>query len=235
MDIEKMSRREMEKKDEERIGLTPDEIDDRRDEYAKYRNEYDKKLDDRIATLEDQTVTDELTGLANRRGFVNELENAMKSMRQSLNLRPEERRSREQMAPALEHFSLLFIDLDNFKRVNDILGHDAGDKALIRFAEILKSSVRKGSVEARFGGDEFVVFLPRTNEAEAVTVAENILKNMENDLEFNKFDVSASIGVRHINTSNLTEEMTPKSLTDEADMQQLIAKQSGKSKVEVHR
>lgn len=218
----------MEKKDEESRGITAEEKEDYIDERTAYRNEYDEKL-------EKQITSDELTGLANRQGFVNELKSAMESMRRSRSLHSEERRSREQVASVLEEFSLLFIDLDNFKRVNDALGHDAGDRALIRFAEILKNSVRKGSVGARFHGDEFAVFLPRTNEAEAVAVAENVLKNMENDSELKKFGVSASIGVRHIDKSDLTEEITPKTLTDEADMQQLIAKQSGKGKVEVHR
>lgn len=227
--MEKAARREMEKEGEESRGITAEEKEDYVDERTAYRNEYDKKL-------EEQVTSDELTGLVNRRGFMNELEKTLKSMRQSLNPRFEERRSKGQPAQiVLDEFSLLFIDLDNFKRVNDALGHDAGDKALIRFAEILKSSVRKGSIEARFHGDEFAVFLPRTGEAEAVMVAENLLKNMENDTELKKFGVSASIGVRHIDTSNLTEDIKPETLAGEADMQQLIAKQSGKGKVEVHR
>lgn len=194
-------------------------------ERSKYLLEHIKKQDKQI-------VTDELTGLANRRGFVNELGKALESIQQSFNPRSE-RRAKGQ--PALEEFSLLYIDLDNFKRVNDALGHAAGDDALRRVAEILKSSVRKGSVEARFHGDEFAVFLPRTGEEEAETVAGNVLKNLENDTELKKFGVSASIGVRHIGKSDLTEQMTPELLTDEADMQQVKAKQGGKGKIEVHR
>jgi len=225
MNLDKALRRGMEKKDEERRGITAEEKEDYIDERTAYRNEYDK-------ALEGQITTDDLTGLTNRRGFVNELGKAMESMRQSFYPRSE-RRSKEQSA--LEEFSLLFIDLDNFKRVNDTLGHAAGDDALKRVTEILKISVRKGSVEARFHGDEFAVFLPRTGEAEAETVAGNILKNLENDPELKKFGVGASIGVRHIGKSNLTEQMTPESLTDEADMQQLKAKQGGKGRVEVYK
>lgn len=218
----------MEKKDEERHGITAEEKEDYTDERTAYRNEYDRKL-------EEQITTDELTELANRRGLMNELEKAIESMRQPLDARFEERRSKEPEVPALEEFSLLFIDLDNFKRVNDALGHDAGDKALVRFAEILRDSVRKGSVGARFHGDEFAVFLPRTSEAEAVVVAENMLKNLESDPELNKFGISASIGVRHVDSADLAGGVTAKSLTDEADMQQLIAKQGGKGKIEVHK
>lgn len=229
MESEKAFRRQIEKEDEARVGITTeDEREDYRDERTAYRNEYDEKL-------EKQITTDELTGLVNHHGFMNGLERTLESMRQSRSPRSEERRSKEQMAPPLDEFSLLFIDLDNFKCVNDALGHDAGDNALIRFAEILRSSVRSGSLKARFHGDEFAVFLPRTSEAEAVIVAENVLKNLETDTELNKFGVSASIGVRHIDTSDLTEEMTPKTLVGEADMQQLIAKQGGKGKIEVHK
>lgn len=223
MSIDKVIRRGIEKGDEERWGITTEEKEDYIDERTAYRNIYDKEL-------ESQITTDELTGLANRRGFVNELGKALESMQLSFNLHSE-RRLKEQ--PALEELSLLFIDIDNFKRVNDALGHAAGDDALIKVAEILKGSVRKGAVEARFHGDEFAIFLPRTDEREAETVARNILKNLESDPELQKFGISASIGVRHIGRSDLTEQVTAESLTDEADMLQVKAKQSGKGRVEV--
>jgi len=225
MDIEKAARREREKKDEEQYGIGAEEREDYIDERTEYRNAYDE-------AIERQITTDDLTGLANRRGFVKELGNALESMRRSIDPR-DERRAKE--LPALEEFSLLFVDLDNFKRVNDALGHTAGDDALKRVTETLKNSVRKGSMTARFHGDEFAVFLPRTKEGEAETVARNVLKNLEDDPELKKFGVSASIGVRYINKSDLTEQVTPESLTDEADMQQVKAKQGGKGKIEVHR
>lgn len=223
MSMERSARRKIEKEDEARQGITDEEKEDYIDERTAYRNEYDKEL-------ESQITTDELTKLANRRGFVSELERALQSMRQSL--QGSERRSKEQSA--LDEFSLLFIDLDNFKRVNDALGHAAGDSALIKVAGILRSSVRKGSVVARFHGDEFAIFLPRTNEGEAEKVAENILRNLGNDPELEKFGVSASIGARHIGKSDLTEQITAELLTDEADMLQVKAKQSGKGRIEVY-
>jgi len=225
MDIEKIVRREREKKDEKQYGIEAEERENYIDERTEYRNAYDE-------AIEIQITTDELTGLANRRGFVKELGNALESMRRSFNPH-DERRAKE--PSALAEFSLLFIDLDNFKRVNDALGHTAGDDALKRVAETLRDSVRKGSMAARFHGDEFAVFLPRTNEGEAETVAENVLKNLEDDPELKKFGVSASIGIRHVNKADLTEQVTPESLTDEADMQQVRAKQGGKGKIEVHR
>ncbi|MEK7156961.1 MAG: GGDEF domain-containing protein, partial [Patescibacteria group bacterium] len=102
MSVEKAAHREMEKKDAESRGITAEEKEDYIDERTAYRNEYDEKL-------EKQITTDELTGLANRQGFVNELEKALVSMHQPRSPLSEERRSKEQVAPALEEFSLLFI------------------------------------------------------------------------------------------------------------------------------
>lgn len=79
-------------------------------------------------------------------------------------------------------FSLLMIDLDNFKAVNDTYGHDFGDKFLVEIANLLEKSVRPGDIVARYGGDEFVILLPETDEKGAYTVAQRILKNAENYL-----------------------------------------------------
>jgi diguanylate cyclase (GGDEF)-like protein len=79
-------------------------------------------------------------------------------------------------------FSLLMIDLDNFKAVNDTYGHDFGDKFLVEIANLLEKSVRPGDIVARYGGDEFVILLPETDEEGAYTVAQRILKNAENYL-----------------------------------------------------
>lgn len=225
MSIDKAISRGIEKNDEELRGITDDEKGDYTDERTEYRNEYDK-------ALEAQIVTDALTGLANRRGFTNELERALKSVRQSGEKLYENQRSGEQMT--FEEFSLLAIDLDNFKRLNDARGHTAGDNALKRVADIVKKSVRQGDVAARFHGDEFAVFLPRANDTNAREIAVKILENLKGDTEFVEFGVGASIGVRHIDKSNLTELTSPETLITEADLQQMKAKQNGKGTVEIH-
>ena len=75
---------------------------------------------------------------------------------------------------------MIFIDIDYFKNYNDIYGHQKGDYVLKRVAEIIKLNIRDGDVAARYGGEEFAVILPDTTEEEALDVAENLRKEIEN-------------------------------------------------------
>ncbi|MDQ7056865.1 MAG: bifunctional diguanylate cyclase/phosphodiesterase [Persephonella sp.] len=77
-------------------------------------------------------------------------------------------------------FSMLVMDIDNFKIVNDTYGHEFGDKFLIKVANLFEKSIRPGDVVARYGGDEFVMLLPQTDENGAFTVAKRILENAGN-------------------------------------------------------
>jgi diguanylate cyclase (GGDEF)-like protein len=106
---------------------------------------------------EARSVTDDLTGLYNSR-YLN------------LVLRRESKRASRSGRP----LSLLFLDLDGFKQVNDTHGHLAGSKALVEAAAIIRGSARETDVAARFGGDEFSVILPDTGRDGAVSVAERI-------------------------------------------------------------
>ena len=109
--------------------------------------------------LEELSRTDELTQLFNRRAFSEEV---------GLRLRALRRASRKA--------SLLFIDLDNFKRVNDVHGHKRGDEALIFLAQLLTSTSRVGDIVARLGGDEFAMWLEDTDEAGASAKATSLLE-----------------------------------------------------------
>lgn len=221
MNLEKAVRRGIEKDDENKYGITAEEIEDYIDDRSEYRNEYDK-------VLEGQLIHDELTGLTNSKGFADNLEKALRAMRQSI----QPQRLNEQSA--LQEFSLLSIDLDNFKGVNDAFGHAAGDSALKRVADILTYSVREADVIARLHGDEFAVFLPRANEENARTVAGKILENLTSDAELQRFGIGASIGIRHIDKPSLTELVTSATLIRDADLQQITAKQAGKGRIETH-
>ncbi len=160
-------------------------------------------------TLQEQVITDELTGLANRNFFEKNLEQSLKTIRTRV-----ENHHRSSGEP-LRKLSVLFIDLDNFKQVNDTHGHSEGDKTLIKAAEILKDSVREGDVVARFGGDEFYVLLPRASEDDAVVVAEKIRANMEKSLRI-KRGVTTSIGVRSVDASNEDDAQTLIKQADDA-------------------
>ena len=128
------------------------------------------------------SVTDDLTGLYNSR-YLN------------LVLRRESKRASRSGRP----LSLLFLDLDGFKQVNDTHGHLAGSKALVEAAAIIRGSARETDVAARFGGDEFSVILPDTGRDGAVSVAERI-RDRINACQFLASDglsihLTASIGV----------------------------------------
>jgi diguanylate cyclase (GGDEF)-like protein len=102
-------------------------------------------------------ATDQLTGLANRRHFMEELERA---------LRQASRRG--------ERLSLLLLDLDDFKGINDRFGHPAGDELLARVGEVLDLERRAGDLSGRLGGEEFAVLLPATDAAGALQVGDRI-------------------------------------------------------------
>jgi diguanylate cyclase (GGDEF)-like protein len=133
--------------------------------------------------FEQLSVTDSLTGLYNRRFLKNRLEEEIsRSQRHGL------------------HLSVLFIDLDFFKRFNDVCGHLAGDFALKRTADIIKATLRDMDVVARYGGEEFCAVLPGTSKAEAMIVAERIRVEIECESFASEMDIplrriTASVGV----------------------------------------
>jgi len=111
----------------------------------------------RLEEAEALSVTDDLTRLYNSRFLTQALTREVKRARRS--------------GRAL---ALLFLDLDAFKRVNDERGHLAGSRALVEVGQVLRACTRESDILARFGGDEFAVVLPETDEAGALTVAERI-------------------------------------------------------------
>jgi diguanylate cyclase (GGDEF)-like protein len=131
-----------------------------------------------FAQMQQQALTDGLTGCYNRRSFELQLERDLHlatRMRQPL--------------------SLIMLDLDNFKHINDQAGHDAGDVALRMLADSLRSELRAVDTAARFGGDEFVVILPQANSEGALLVAERLRKRMTQIDVPNFGQITASLGV----------------------------------------
>jgi diguanylate cyclase (GGDEF)-like protein len=113
-------------------------------------------------TVRQQALTDELTQLPNRRAFNQHLED-------------EVRRSRRYK----RHFTLMMMDLDGFKRVNDTFGHPVGDRTLARLSTCLQDAVRDTDFLARFGGDEFVLLLPETGVESAKPIANKLTHAVE--------------------------------------------------------
>lgn len=175
-------------------------------------------LKHKIKNLEEEIGIDPLTGARRREVLVAELDQTLVRIHE----------------PTGEHrkegVSLIFIDLDNFKQVNDRLGHNAGDKVLIRVAELMKGPLRDADILARYGGDEFAVLLPNTNEEHAVIVAEK-LRAVFQDEELAGLGVTASFGICSSDLSSATDSET---FIHNADKAAYAAKHSGKNAVQVY-
>jgi diguanylate cyclase (GGDEF)-like protein/PAS domain S-box-containing protein len=165
-------------------------------------------------SLSDRALKDGLTGLLNQRAFSEEMA---------------ERFARAQSSHTAA--VLMNIDLDNFKTVNDHLGHQAGDDVLKAVAQVLKDCTRPGDVVGRVGGDEFVLWLDRITADEAVTVGNRIIAGISRIAEALGIlpkTLSASIGVAPVEVGD-----SAASLSKRADATMYQAKHSGKGRVTV--
>ncbi len=139
-------------------------------------------------TLRNTSLKDDLTGLFNRRGL----------LKQAAPYFDFARRQKESLL-------LLFIDLDGMKRINDEFGHNEGDNALIKTAEILNRTFRSSDIIARLGGDEFTVLVtdPNTNKDDAITRLDENL-NAYNEAETRGIKLAFSIGVAQLEPERMT-------------------------------
>ena len=161
---------------------------------------------------------DALTGLFNRRRLEHELDRQVAYT------------ERYQAGAAL-----LMLDLDNFKYVNDTLGHAMGDELIVRVANALRQRLRDTDVIARLGGDEFAIILPETDTAAAEVLATGLLETIAHDGvvldERRAIQVSASIGIAAIEPGVLR---TPAELMMNADVAMYDAKEAGRGRFSVH-
>jgi diguanylate cyclase (GGDEF)-like protein/PAS domain S-box-containing protein len=166
--------------------------------------------------LTHQAFRDALTGLTNRALFANRLEHAV-----------------ARLGRREEAVAVLYVDLDNFKYVNDSLGHEAGDRLLVSVAERLRACVRPEDTVARFGGDEFAVLLEGVADpADPTEVAERILRVLSDPFRLwgaREVFTSASIGV----ALAATAEGRPQDLLRNADLALYEVKRKGKAGYEV--
>jgi diguanylate cyclase (GGDEF)-like protein len=139
---------------------------------------------------------------------------------------------------ALRHgspMSLLMLDLDHFKRINDTWGHPAGDQVLQAIGQMLRESCRVYDVPGRYGGEEFCIVLPETKPGNTNVVAERIRRRLE-ATELTCGDgsvtVTASIGIAGMEASAEGEILSPAMLIDRADRALYTAKSRGRNRVE---
>lgn len=125
--------------------------------------------------------------------------------------------------------TIAYIDLDNFKAVNDTRGHEHGDRMLQKAAQSLRASVRAGDVCARVGGDEFVVLLPETGAAGAQTLLERLRASIAQELGDAACPASVSIGAVSFNSPPATVE----DMVRQADATMYEAKAAGKNRLNI--
>jgi len=123
------------------------------------------------------------------------------------------------------HFTLLMIDIDNFKIFNDTYGHQAGDAMLREISRIIKESSRKIDIIARYGGEEFSIILPATKKEEALILSERLRKTIEDAPSLNH--ITISIGIASFPEDGIDKE----SLISKADKKLYEAKRTGKNKI----
>ncbi|MDH3325962.1 MAG: EAL domain-containing protein [Gammaproteobacteria bacterium] len=163
----------------------------------------------RIAALHYQAMHDALTDLPNRSLLLDRLQQAIRSAERSDN-----------------SLSLLLLDLDRFKEVNDTLGHHVGDKLLQQIAQRLKQVFRESDTVARLGGDEFCLLLPTATIEQAMLIAKKVILAVEKTLyiEGHSLSVGASIGV----ASFPVHGDNPLMLLQRADVAMYVAKRSNR-------
>lgn len=163
--------------------------------------------------LKEQADTDPLTKLANRRSF---FQSASTTLAQILRQN--------------EHFSIIILDIDHFKRINDTYGHQAGDVVLQQLSMVLSTAIREGDTLARIGGEEFVVASPYTNRLAAIVLSERLRKAVENS-EFifagNRIPVTISLGIASLNKGGDDVDK----LLAIADSRLYLAKQKGRNRI----
>lgn len=123
-------------------------------------------------------------------------------------------------------FSVIMIDIDYFKSVNDTFGHQVGDSVLKQFAKILKENIRNTDFIGRWGGEEFLLVCPETSEENATKFALNLRKNIENAYFEKVGQITMSVGVAQIN-----DEIDLDTLINNADKAMYFAKENGRNKV----
>ena len=168
------------------------------------------QLKENIEILYELATIDEKTGVYNNKFFKTISEMELEKARRGI-----------------EELSLIIVDLDHFKKINDTYGHMVGDAVLKKLGKILKNSTRKYDIISRFGGEEFIVLFPNTNLQRAKKVSERLRRNVENDKEMMKYKVTLSGG---LSTYHKNDNVTR--MKQRADKALYRAKNNGRNRIE---
>ena len=164
----------------------------------------DKSIDD----LYEIAIRDEKTGLYNNKFFSSIFDMEFSSAKRG------------------EKLSLLILDIDYFKKLNDKYGHFTGDKILKQVASIIEKQIRKSDTAARFGGEEFIILLPNTSAKKAKKVAERIRKKIKQDMK--KYNLTVSGGLTDFKKAD-----TKSSMKQRADKALYQAKEKGRNNIQI--
>lgn len=193
------------------LALKSDELSKLNISLEEKISERTQELNDAYKKMEQIATIDTLTGINNRYSFLNAFESEMKKY-----------------LSTHTNFTLLMIDIDHFKQINDNHGHDVGDRTLITMTQIVQECLRSNDLFGRMGGEEFMILLPHT----PLTSAEEIAKRIQKSINEYKFDiiqhVTVSIGVVEYREGESDIEMFKR-----ADIALYEAKHSGRNKVVV--
>lgn len=180
-------------------------------ELEKHKYNLEELVKVRTEKLEKLATTDHLTQINNRRKFFELAEYEIKRNRR------------------LQHpISVIVIDIDHFKKINDTYGHQTGDDVLQKFAQVISSIIRDTDIFGRIGGEEFSVLLPETTEEDAKDFAQRIRLCIENEKFPNINNMTISLGITNFHTDD-----TVLSLFHRADTALFSAKKTGRNRVVV--
>lgn len=182
-------------------------------EYHEELNEINTILEHKNKEYEAMASTDSLTGLYNRKKFTELYKSSYKTMTQRNN-----------------NMSMIMLDIDFFKKVNDTHGHNSGDNVLIQVSHAILKALRDTDIVSRWGGEEFLVLLPATDLDNAAYLAEKIRSNIQ-ELKIDRVGhITASLGVSQVNKGDKMDD-----IIDRVDKALYLAKNSGRNIVKTEK